>query len=102
MRLSRCPRSGNSPHCSARSGDDAPVRWRASAVALVVFVAGCGGGGGHTINVGAPDAPDRIMLPSTAFDDGAAIPRRFTCDGGNTPPPLLWTNPPARTLSLAL
>ena len=30
---------------------------------------------------------------SSAFSDGAAIPRRFTCDGEDVSPPLQWSEP---------
>jgi len=43
-----------------------------------------------------------MRLRSTAFPDGAAIPRRFTCDGEDVSPPLNWTDAPAETRSYAL
>lgn len=46
--------------------------------------------------------PAQFRLTSPAFAEGAAIPTRFTCDGGNTSPPLAWTDPPPGTRSLAL
>ena len=36
-----------------------------------------------------------FTLTSPAFDQGAAIPARHTCDGENTSPPLRWDGPPA-------
>jgi hypothetical protein len=43
------------------------------------------------------------MRPSSsAFSDGEAIPRRFTCDGDDVSPPLAWTDVPAGARSLAL
>jgi Raf kinase inhibitor-like YbhB/YbcL family protein len=41
-------------------------------------------------------------LSSTAFSDGSAIPRRFTCDGENVSPDLTWSDAPDGTQSLAL
>jgi phosphatidylethanolamine-binding protein (PEBP) family uncharacterized protein len=32
-----------------------------------------------------------MRLNSTAFADGAAIPRRFACDGADLSPPLNWS-----------
>lgn len=43
-----------------------------------------------------------FALSSTAFADGAAIPRRYTCDGADVSPPLRWSGIPAGTYSLAL
>ena len=41
-------------------------------------------------------------MRSPSFTDGAAIPARFSCRGGNTPPSLTWTGIPAGTASIAL
>lgn len=43
-----------------------------------------------------------LMLRSEAFSDGDAIPRRFTCDGGDVSPPLGWTSAPELTKGFAL
>ena len=43
-----------------------------------------------------------MRLSSSAFSDGEAIPRRFTCDGDDVSPPLAWTDVPAGARSLAL
>jgi hypothetical protein len=43
-----------------------------------------------------------MWLTSDAFEDGAAIPARFTCDGENLSPPLAWGDLPAGARSLAL
>ncbi len=43
-----------------------------------------------------------LILFSSAFQAGQPIPRRFTCDGQGTPPPLAWTAPPKGTRSFAL
>lgn len=48
------------------------------------------------------DAPERITVTSSAFGDGGAIPRRFTCDGEGGPPPLSWDGVPKDTRALAL
>jgi Raf kinase inhibitor-like YbhB/YbcL family protein len=59
-------------------------------------------GGGDTVKGPVPKAPDAIALSSPAFAAGATIPRRYTCDGKETSPPLRWTPPPKATRSLAL
>lgn len=43
-----------------------------------------------------------MRLGSSAFSDGSAIPRRFTCDGENVSPPLAWSDVPAGTRSFVL
>ena len=59
-----------------------------AAIALLLFAsttAGCG----HSDPL-PPESPDKlkIQLRSSAFDDGAAIPKAFTCDGSDISPPL--------------
>jgi Raf kinase inhibitor-like YbhB/YbcL family protein len=43
-----------------------------------------------------------MQLRSDAFSAGAAIPRRFTCDGEDLSPPLEWEGAPADTRSFVL
>lgn len=43
-----------------------------------------------------------LMLSSSAFADGAALPTEFTCDGANQSPPLEWSDPPNGTRSFVL
>jgi Raf kinase inhibitor-like YbhB/YbcL family protein len=43
-----------------------------------------------------------MTLASSAFADQAAIPRRFTCDGADTSPPLRWSGVPAAARELTL
>jgi Raf kinase inhibitor-like YbhB/YbcL family protein len=43
-----------------------------------------------------------LELTSTAFQQGQSIPKQYTGDGRNTPPPLSWTEPPTATQSFAL
>jgi Raf kinase inhibitor-like YbhB/YbcL family protein len=76
-----------------------PRRRAVPLLALLLFAA-CGGG--DTVKGPAPKAPDAIALTSPAFASNAAIPRRYTCDGDETSPPLRWTPPPTATRSLAL
>jgi Raf kinase inhibitor-like YbhB/YbcL family protein len=50
----------------------------------------------------SPAASNRFAIRSSAFDDGAAIPRRFTCDGEDVSPDVAWSGAPSATRSLAL
>jgi Raf kinase inhibitor-like YbhB/YbcL family protein len=43
-----------------------------------------------------------MRLTSSAFADGAMIPRRFTCDGQDLPPPSAWTDVPNDVRSFVL
>ena len=43
-----------------------------------------------------------LSLSSSAFANGAEMPARYTCDGGDVSPPLSWSGVPAAARSLAL
>ncbi len=43
-----------------------------------------------------------IPLRSAAFEDGGALPTRYTADGAGLSPPLQWSDLPDGTISLAL
>ncbi len=43
-----------------------------------------------------------LILTSTSFANGGAIPPRHTCDGDDRSPPLAWSGIPDGTRSLAL
>lgn len=43
-----------------------------------------------------------LTLRSTAFQQGGAIPRKYTCDGEDLAPPLEWRGAPSATRSFAL
>lgn len=43
-----------------------------------------------------------MQLSSSAFSNGSAIPRRFTCDGEDLSPPLDWDAAPSTTRSFVL
>lgn len=43
-----------------------------------------------------------MNLTSSAFAQNGAIPKKYTCDGGDTSPPLTWSDVPAGAKSLAL
>ena len=43
-----------------------------------------------------------MIITSSSFDDGAAIPKKFTCEGGDMNPELLFQYVPPQAKSLAL
>jgi Raf kinase inhibitor-like YbhB/YbcL family protein len=43
-----------------------------------------------------------LTLTSSAFANGEAIPKEYTCDGDDLSPPLAWEGVPAGTKSFAL
>lgn len=43
-----------------------------------------------------------LSIRSTAFAHGAAMPKRYTCDGEDISPPLEWSGVPTGAKSLAL
>lgn len=47
-------------------------------------------------------SPEPFVLTSTAFREGEAIPRRFTCDADNASPDVAWSGAPAETRALVL
>lgn len=38
--------------------------------------------------------PPGLKLKTPAFPDGGEIPKKFTCDGGDASPQLVWEDPP--------
>lgn len=70
-------------------------------VASVLLIAACSGGG-------SSDTPEpsveqqSITVRSASFEDGAAIPVEFSCDGSNTSPALQWSGVPDSAKALAL
>lgn len=54
-----------------------------------------------TVN-SAGNSKAKIKISSTVFQDGAMIPRPYTCDGPNVSPSLKWENVPDGAKTLAL
>jgi len=54
----------------------------------------------ETVSLGGPAMS--FALRTTAFANGGDIPAKYTCSGADVSPQLTWTEPPARTQSLAL
>jgi Raf kinase inhibitor-like YbhB/YbcL family protein len=73
---------------------------RALVVALAVAAAGCGGGEKPKSEL--PAAPDNLKFSTPDFKPGAAIPAKFTCDGGGKPPTLVWREVPQGAVELVL
>jgi Raf kinase inhibitor-like YbhB/YbcL family protein len=83
-------------------------------LALCVLLAGCGSPSTpiRPAVVSTPPASSEptaeekaapsMTLSSTAFEQGASIPKKYTCSGDNSSPALSWTDPPPGTKSLAL
>jgi Raf kinase inhibitor-like YbhB/YbcL family protein len=82
---------------------------------FIASLSGCGGERRTIPAAGArvDDAPasekqtsgDYAMsftISSTAFEPGAAIPRKYTGEGDDISPPLTWNAPPGNTKELAL
>lgn len=44
----------------------------------------------------------QLSLTSAEFTDRGIIPRRYTCEGEDISPPLIWSGTPERTKSFAL
>lgn len=62
---------------------------------LVLILTGCG-----EFNNATSSTVWRVT--SSAFEEGAGIPRKFTCSGENISPPLEWRGAPAGSKSFAL
>jgi Raf kinase inhibitor-like YbhB/YbcL family protein len=52
--------------------------------------------------VAAQEGTKMLSLTSSAFGASQVIPEKYTCEGGDTSPPLAWSGVPAGAKSLAL
>jgi hypothetical protein len=77
------------------------LRTASAGVAGGVSLAGCLSGDDDTRRTTTVDSLG-MTLASDAFEDGATIPTRYTCDGANESPPLSIAGVPSGTVSLAL
>jgi Raf kinase inhibitor-like YbhB/YbcL family protein len=64
---------------------------------LVFFGSGC-----QPAPISEGVVPMTIQLTSSAFQEGGAIPKKYTCDGQNISPQLDWSGLPAQAKSLVL
>ena len=71
-------------------------------VLIAGLAAGCKGTQTPKTNPEKGAANMALSITSTAFKDGAAIPKKFTCDGEDLSPALSWSGAPAGTKSFAL
>jgi Raf kinase inhibitor-like YbhB/YbcL family protein len=74
-------------------------------VPVMVFLYACGGSPQDTATAPKQEtegAKMAINVTSTAFEEGGAIPPRYTCDGLDISPPLSWSSLPDGAQSLAL
>jgi hypothetical protein len=67
-----------------------------SIIILLVFISLCV----LSFHVSAKEGP--MKLSSPAFEENGKVPKRHTCDGENTSPPLVINDVPAGAASLAL
>lgn len=70
-------------------------------VAILCFVILTGGCTSQTENKTA-EKKAKLEIKSTAFEDGAMIPKKYTADGANVSPPLSWSSAPEGTKTFAL
>ena len=77
--------------------------WNKISRVLIVVLAVCLIYGGTQCGSETKGAkPARFDVSSSAFQEGAVIPKLYTCDGKNISPPLTWGSVPDRTQSIAL
>jgi Raf kinase inhibitor-like YbhB/YbcL family protein len=77
-----------------------PMMRRAAVAAVLVCVAGCGGG--DKLKSPPPAVAGGLTITSPDFPAGGAIPARFSCDGAKARPALRFGGVPAGAAELAL
>lgn len=65
--------------------------WLLPAVVVLVLSSPVAGEGG-----------EKMKISSTAFEEGAGIPEKYSCDGEDISPPLRWASLPGKARSLVL
>ena len=94
---------GNLPRANRRTKNCAPGPSGAFLVALLLMMTAASCGNSSLQFAQGPDpSPSGFRIESAAFNQGALIPPRFSCNGENVSPPLKWTDPPAGAHSFAL
>ena len=69
---------------------------------IVMLLAACSADESEGVAPPPRDGVPEIQLSSSAFADGASIPKVYTCDGADVSPPLDWSGLPSGVQSLAL
>ena len=69
------------------------MRFRAGVLAACILA---------SVGVPACARDERMTLRSSAFEDGGAVPVRYSCEGDNVSPPLSWSKVPEEAVELAL
>jgi Raf kinase inhibitor-like YbhB/YbcL family protein len=77
------------------------LRFALSGLSLVLLT-GCGFLNAKETKTGNGTAVASLTVTSSAFDDGAAIPRKYTCKGQSISPPLSWSGVGNDARSVAL
>src|SRR5256886_8749406 len=83
------------------------MKMRFTVVGLLLLLIGCASPAPpakrQLENVNLPQtAQPAMQVTSTAFKEGQAIPRQYTCDGVNVSPPLEWTGVPKTAKTIAI
>ena len=66
------------------------MRLAAVSAVLLLALSGCGGRGGGTELTSGPTVEGFAFTEASDVHEGAAIPARFTCDGEDVSPKLVW------------
>lgn len=73
------------------------ARYLLCTISIFIFLIGCSNNSGNDSR-----SKGVISLESSVFGENENIPSRFTCDGRDISPPLLWSNLPNGTKSIAI
>lgn len=78
--------------------------WRVllASLAVAVLASGCSDERDGASSPTSVLKLETLAVTSSAFEDGATIPERFSCEGDNVPPPLQWQDLPDETRELVI
>ncbi len=89
------------PDLRLKAGGFAMIHKISYLLVVLLLFGLCGGSGQFCSETWGGQAMN-IELKSTAFEEGAMIPKLYTCDGKDISPPLSWSGVPAGAKSIAL